>query len=351
MNRWNDIVIVLQECQTGEVLEKDYQQKIEEQFKLLGWSIYYGCVESKPVLETANTKIIPDIILKKDGVRVLPVELKRPTNKLKEKNERQLFSYMRQLELRIGLYIGEKMQLYYNAPDDNLSPHPILTANLSLDSKEGQLLCDLLSYENFDIATLTEFCEQQLKKARYQNSIRKELSEVIGEDEGGLFVRNLMREHFLKTCMDEEILNEELDKVKIQLLYGKPNKKQKKAEQGTRKLQKYTLNGSRPLFKRELALEALRFYMDKHPNATYNSLEDLFNVKNMPGGYKVVRRLSEIQEGIEAGSLAGRFYVAPTQVLRSGDGVDFAVSNQWDLNNFPILIEILKKLKWKVKEV
>lgn len=32
MNKWNDIVIVLQECQTGGVLEKDYQPKIEEQF-------------------------------------------------------------------------------------------------------------------------------------------------------------------------------------------------------------------------------------------------------------------------------------------------------------------------------
>lgn len=62
MNKWNDIVIVLQECQSGQVLEKDYQQKIEEQFKLLGWSVYYRCIESKPKLETANTNIFPDIV-------------------------------------------------------------------------------------------------------------------------------------------------------------------------------------------------------------------------------------------------------------------------------------------------
>ena len=36
MNRWNDIAIVLQDCQSGKILEKDYQPKIEEQFKLLG---------------------------------------------------------------------------------------------------------------------------------------------------------------------------------------------------------------------------------------------------------------------------------------------------------------------------
>jgi len=67
MNKWNDIAIVLQDCQSGKILEKDYQPKIEEQFKLLGWSAYYGCIESKPKLETANTRIYPDIVLKKDG--------------------------------------------------------------------------------------------------------------------------------------------------------------------------------------------------------------------------------------------------------------------------------------------
>ena len=85
MNRWNDIAIVLQDCQSGKILEKDYQPKIEEQFKLLGWSVYYGCIESRPELETANTSIYPDIVLKKEGRRVLPIELKRPTNRLKKK--------------------------------------------------------------------------------------------------------------------------------------------------------------------------------------------------------------------------------------------------------------------------
>ena len=351
MNKWNDIVIVLQACQAGNVLEKDYQPKIEEQFKLLGWSVYYGCIESKPKIETANTKIYPDIVLKKDGVRVLPVELKRPTNNLKEMNERQLFSYMRQLELRVGLYIGEKMQLYYNAPDDDQNPHPVLTATLTPDSDEGQLLCDLLTYDKFDSATLLDFCKQRLAKERYKQTIRKEIGEGIGEDAGETFVRKLLREHFIKTCVDEQILDEELGKVKAQLDYGKSKRKSTKKEKTSRRFPKYTLNGSRPLFKRQLALEAMRLYIDKHPKATYESIERLFNVKEMPGGYKVVRRLSDIMEGIEAGSLTGRFYTARTQILTSGDGVEFAVSNQWDYNNFPIFIEILRQLKWKVKEV
>ncbi len=174
MNRWNDIAIVLQDCQSGKILEKDYQPKIEEQFKLLGWSVYYGCIESKPELETANTSIYPDIVLKKEGRRVLPIELKRPTNRLKKKNERQLFSYMKQLELRVGLYIGEKIQLYYNAPDDDEAPHSVLSTRFEPESEEGILLCDLLSYEHFDSTTLENFCKLRLQKERYEKKIKVE---------------------------------------------------------------------------------------------------------------------------------------------------------------------------------
>ena len=92
-------------------------------------------------------------------------------------------------------------------------------------------------------------------------------------------------------------------------------------------------------------------YVEKSPAALYEDIERLFNVKEMPGGYKVVRRLSEVQDGIEAGSLTGRFFTGKSQILTSADGVRFAVSNQWEYHNFPVFVSILKRLKWRVKEI
>ena len=101
-NKWNDIVLTLLKLKEANVDEDTYQESIEEQFKFLGWSISKGCVESKPVLPEGNAKsLIPDIVLKKEGERVLAVEVKEPNNKLKSRQELQLFSYMKQLELRI----------------------------------------------------------------------------------------------------------------------------------------------------------------------------------------------------------------------------------------------------------
>ncbi len=349
MNKWNDIAIVLQDCQSGKILEKDYQPKIEEQFKLLGWSVYYGCIESKPELETANTSIYPDIVLKKDGRRVLPIELKRPTNHLKKKNERQLFSYMRQLELRVGLYIGEKMQLYYNAPDDNDLPHPILSTGLQAESEEGILLCDLLSYDHFDLAKLECFCKQRLQKQRYEDKIKEEFERQFSTDNAVPFLRQLIKDYYSEDCEDETVLDKEILKIVLSANYGSPKKRKEKVE--SKRYTKYTLNGSKPMYKRTLVLEAMRMYVEKNPQATYEEIERVFNVKEMPGGYKVVRRLSDIQEGLETGSLSGRFFIAPQQLLESGDGVKFAVSTQWEYHNFPVFMSILKKLKWKVKEV
>lgn len=176
-NKWNDIVLTLLKLKEAGVDEGTYQESVEEQFKFLGWSISKGCVESKPVLPEGNAKsLIPDIVLKKEGERVLAVEVKEPNNKLKPRQELQLFSYMKQLELRIGLYIGEKWQLYYNAPDDKDNPHVVLTAPLTKDMETGELLCMWLTYETFTVEGLEAFCKEQVKRQRN----RKEICDKLG---------------------------------------------------------------------------------------------------------------------------------------------------------------------------
>ena len=249
---------------------------------------------------------------------------------------------MRQLELRVGLYIGEKVQLYFNAPDDTLHPHSIISANLEPDSKNGQLLCDLLEYNNFDLSTLESFCASELKKKRYKLNLQKMLNETFSSEEGVAFVRKLIKEYFFDECVDETLLDEEVEKIKIQIEYGSSKNKKEAKKHTPHKNPKFSLNGGKYLSKRELVLEAMRLYVDKNPEATYDNIERFFNIDKLPGGYKVVRRMSDIRLGNEAGSLMGRFYTAPAQILKSADGIEFAVSNQWDYKNFPVFVEIIK---------
>ena len=354
MEKWNDIVISLLECKKQKVLEDKYQEKIEEQFKFLGWSIYNGCVESKPSLPVGNSNtIIPDIVLKKDRERVLPIEIKEPNNRLKKRQEEQLFSYMRQLDLRVGLYIGEKWQLYYNAPDDKENPHAVLTAFLDADSKEGNTFCELLSYDGFSLEKLEAFCNSELQKQRFRQELRNKLSGLNENNAGASLLKSLLRSTLGENESNRTIIDEELDNLKVIYEYGttKIAKVDDILKAPKRKLVKYSLNGGPALPKTKLVLEALRLYIDKNPNATYSDIEETFP-KHIQGGYGVVRKMSELEDYVEAGSnIMGRFSSTPLETLISSDGIRFAVCNQWDYNNLPRFVEILKKLKWRVKEI
>ena len=355
MEKWNDIVLSLLDCKNRHVDEDKYQERIEEQFKFLGWSIYNGCVETKPVLPVGNSKsIIPDVVLRKDGERVLPVEIKEPNNKLKKRQEEQLFSYMRQLDLRVGLYVGEKWQLYYNAPDDKDNPHAVLTAMLDPDSEEGRTFCQILSYDSFSVASIEAFCAKKLESIRFRSKIENTLSDLNNNKKGEQLIVSLLRNHFREDGTNDSILNEELSKVNVSYLYGnskKANSAKTTKPHEKRKLVRYSLNGGPALPKTKLVLEAMRLYVEKHPEATFEEIEAVFP-KNIQGGYGVVRRYSELEEYVEAGSnIMGRFSSTPNELLKSADGIVFAVCNQWEYNNFPRFVNILRELKWRVKEI
>lgn len=353
MNQWNDIVLTLRTLKEKKVDEKTYQSSVEEQFKFLGWSIAAGCVESKPVLQEGNSKsLIPDIVLKKDGERVLPIEVKQPNNRLKPRQGIQLFSYMRQLELRLGLYIGEKWQLYYNSPDDKDNPHAILSASLVPDAEEGITLCNLLNYENFSIKELESFCTEQLKRQRYKNSLRDKLISWNSDEKGASHLGSLLRQEMVNEGFPSDIVDEELEKVYVFYEYGKTAKKNSskgKDKRVKKKLKKYSFNGGPPMFMTKIALEAVRHYIKRFPTATFQQIEAQFP-KSIVGGRAMVRKFSELQELQEAGSKEmERYSWTPNERLVSADGITFVVCTQWHEGNFPKLVRVLKELKWSVK--
>jgi len=343
MNKWNDFVITLLDCKQRDVKEDEYQKNIEEQFKFLGWSKFNGCIETKPILPVGNSNsLIPDIVLKKDGVRVVPIEIKQPNNKIKPRQELQLISYMRQLKINIGVYIGSTVQIYYDNPEDNSKPHCVLKAELEPDNPNGISFCSLFEYENFSTVKIEQFCKKKLDLINYRQKIRSWIKNEMTTE----YVKNLIIDKLSQNSPNVNILKEEIDKVKVTI--GNFKETPKKAEK--KKTRKYSLNGSKGMFKSRLVLEALRLYMEKHPDSTYEQIESVFP-KSVQGGYGVVRKLSEINDYQEAGSnLFARYFSTPQEILKSSDGIDFVVCNQWDYNNFPKLIRILKNLKWKVKE-
>lgn len=107
-DNWREIVETLQSArEKHSITEQEYQDRIETCLKILGWRTSNGTMRSQYVINIGSNKSIrPDIVLFKNEQPVLPIEIKRPTNLCNQRQAEQLISYMRQLRLNVGLFIG-----------------------------------------------------------------------------------------------------------------------------------------------------------------------------------------------------------------------------------------------------
>lgn len=113
----------------------------------------------------------------------------------------------------------------------------------------------------------------------------------------------------------------------------------------------FSLNGGRPLNKRQTVLEAIRLYIKTHPSATYSELESAFP-KELQGGYGVITPLSTIHRRIQNGyDDQRRYYLDRDKILRSADGVEFAVCHQWGHQFTHFQTYVNKAFNWTIEEL
>ena len=161
--KWNEFVYELIDALRRNVEEDEYHLLIENQLKGLGWVKYKGEICHKPNVPIGNSKYIqPDILIKCNDEDLFVIEVKRPVHTLIERERQQLESYMRQLKLKVGVYIGEHIEVFYDHPDSR-DAVSVLTVPLEMDNKRGARFVDLFAKENFSKAAITDFCENRIK--------------------------------------------------------------------------------------------------------------------------------------------------------------------------------------------
>ena len=90
MNNWDEIVDILSIYITNDTSEGNYQREIVNCLRMLGWRSKEGTLKEQVTLHIGNNNSIrPDIVLYKDNLPVLPIEIKRPTNISSSKEEKQ----------------------------------------------------------------------------------------------------------------------------------------------------------------------------------------------------------------------------------------------------------------------
>lgn len=120
------------------------------------------------------------------------------------------------------------------------------------------------------------------------------------------------------------------------------------SKQGGRRAM-FRLNGVGPYNKRNFVFAAVKLYLHKYPNVTYDELEKAFP-KELQGSYGVIARMSYIKgKQMEGHDHMGRYFTDDRHLLQTKDGAIFAVCTQWG-DQFGNFINNVRRFGWTVNE-
>ena len=174
-------VYPLIEDKKQDVEEDTYHRHIENQLMLLGWEPWKGEVIHKQSLRIGNrNRMEPDILVARESEYQFVIEVKRPGNTQSKEEITQLESYMRQLRLDVGIYIGEHIEVFYDQPH---SSHvlSVFKVAIELEEKRGSRFVDLFSKENFSKNEIVKFCEERIEEIQRQKSLNKIKENLIAD--------------------------------------------------------------------------------------------------------------------------------------------------------------------------
>lgn len=369
-NRWREFCYDLIEGAKYDILEDPYQDMIEQGLRQLNWSKANGEICSKERIKIgSNQKLEPDITLKINNKPVLVVEVKRPLNKLNEDQILQLVSYMRQCRVPFGIYVGDRIALFYD--DSTHEPTEVWSIDLDSEADEGWRFVDFFSRGSFNEERLDIFCKERMNEIHTSMGLR-DIAGKLAENEGEAILKEIVEKylvgmkrydqglvtkllnryqfsaHLKELTVDEEkeVPENEIGQQTYYLLVKQP--RSKNGSNG-RDITKYSIDGGTSYYgKNRIVREIIIRYLQLHPRMTYRQLEQIFP-DEMQGSYGVVRSLEELNEmEHDSKDLATRYLMKEDELLTTADGVRFAVCTQWGAYNIPNIFRVMEKWGWNL---
>lgn len=351
---WLEIYDILSYCISNEVMESIYQREIENCFKILGWRKTNNTLQSQITIPIGSNNFIrPDIVLQKENdsgtcVPLIAVEIKKPDNIKRERQELQLFSYMRQLRLNFGLYIGEKIQLFYDTQDNKenpiANPVPVLTVNIKDTDNNGEIFCELFTYSSCSADRIESFCKDSLKRKQEYSRLKERISDFVLDAEEN--IKKLIKDMLLTEGFEEERIYKELSKIDIhvnsrtveskiqhtvrQLEATATNHIADSNSSQTRDTTRFSFDGGIHYYnKRKFVLEIIKHYVNTHSGITFEELEKVFYPEIFNRNRGVVKRLTDVQKMISQSEDVKNRYFLDSDIITLFDGTQIAVNNQW----------------------
>ena len=154
-----------------------------------------------------------------------------------------------------------------------------------------------------------------------------------------LFLENLGVDEFFPEKGEEE---ENIDAA--------PSNNETKGNDNT----KYKLNGSNPLGKGELGISIIKQYLNEHHEMKYSEIKETFPDTMLGKDLKLIGLIvtrQEIENSVESYKKRAYGFYKKDRKFYSSDGVEFYVSNWWNITNIDSIIKFAKEQGWTVETI
>ena len=273
---------------------------------------------------------------------------------------------MRMRQVVFGLYIGDEIRLFYDN-GDNL-PTSVMQIDIDTEATDGWKFIDFFARSMFSYERIKAFCSERYKDI-HSGIVLDSFADKLAENASEA-IKSLLYDYFVtsKKC-DETATNRFLETFRFQVANDTKEskeetesavmpsetvsryvlKKQGRSHKKGRDTTKYSIDGGMNYFgKGKFVREIVAAYLSAHPSITFVQLEQIFP-DELQGSYGVVRRLDDIYNSDHnLKDLLTRYVMDEDKLLRTKDGVRFAVCNQWGSFNFPHILDLLDKWGWNV---
>lgn len=332
---WNNFCKSVLKAQRNNERELDFEKStMIDLLSGLGWSSLKDNLVEQKSMVVAHTSVFADFVLL-DTIsqkEQIVIELKRPNHNQSEEDIRQLWSYMKLSFAPYGLYVGEKIEIYYNRLDRN-EPVLINTINFTANNEEGIFLLKLLKVDTFDVNRWKNYCEDSIKlkkSIQFWTSPegKEELSKFI-LSRAGLSPDFTNRLRTLLTISVErnqvgstDVTTKDTSEEKAQETSAE-NKETNKQNTHKKNSQEYRIGKSSYKSAKSFALAIVKKYMELHPNFSFDQIKAAFP-KSFAWGHILV---TEEEWKAKKPSVQENYF--SDDILTDANGQHFLLSNQW----------------------
>ena len=341
MKVWNYLCDEIAKDKSNNLKEDAFENRISMFFQsALYWSSINDELREQYPIEFAHTKGRADIVLLDNNHVEIIIELKKPNHVQDADNIRQLTDYMKIKRCPFGIYLGDKLELYFDEPDNSLEPKLISSINFTKDNIYGKELLNLIQRINYSADKLKEYCQKQLALQQAMNfwtspNGKKEILDYIIKHS------NLQESYIESLTKMIDIRITDLSKADTYTNGSKTTKKAKAHEAKPHDNMQYSLDNETFLSKRAFAFQVIKKITEDYPSITFDEISSLTHSKT------IVRKKSDWEE--LSYDQKARYCDNDDEILEDANGVEFLVTDQWTKEKIEKkLIEICHHFQWKV---